>query len=46
MTTEELDKEINKVDEQIDRIMEILDLLTEKRTKLWNEWNKARRKEQ
>ena len=45
MTAEELDKEINKVDEQIDRIMEILDLLNEKRTKLWNEWGKARRQD-
>ena len=46
MTVDELDREIDRVDEQIDRVMEILDLLNEKRTRLWNEWNKARGKEQ
>ena len=46
MNLEQLRLEIDRVDEQIDRVMEILDLLNEKRTRLWNEWNKARGKEQ
>lgn len=42
MRVDELERQIDEVDEQTDCILEILDLLTKKRTKLWDEWNKAR----
>lgn len=43
MTILELEREIDRIDEQTDRVMEILDLLNERRTELFNRLQKAKK---
>lgn len=45
MTADELSREIDAVDDQIDQIMETLEALNQQRKRLWEAWDKTRRAE-